>query len=78
MVRANIRNRDNIYLGLIDEIDAGFRIVWNWNMENYPEYDRSGSVRIFDSFEEACQGVMTVVRDAEITETIFYKGSLKT
>lgn len=73
MVRANIKNPDEVYIGLIDEVDGGFRIVWNWNMENYPEYDCSGSEGLFQTFEEACKNVHNVVHNAEISETIYFK-----
>lgn len=73
MVRANIKSADEVYLGLIDELNNGFRILWNWNMDNHPEYDRSGSEGLFSSFEAACEEVYRVVPDADICETIFYR-----
>ena len=73
MIRANIRNSKDVYIGLIDEDNKGFSIVWNSNIDNYPEYNRLGSNEHFQSFEEACQGVFSVLQDAQITETIYYK-----
>ena len=73
MIRANIRNSEDVYIGLIDEDNNGFKIVWNSNIDNYPEYNRLGSNEHFQSFEEACQGVLRVLQDAQITETIYYK-----
>ncbi len=73
MIRANIRNSEDVFIGLIDEDDNGFRIVWNRNMDDYPEYNRLGCDGLFQSFEEACQGVYRVSQDAEISETIYYK-----
>ena len=43
MIRANIRNSEDVYIGLIDEENNEFRIVWNSNIDNYPEYNRLGS-----------------------------------
>ena len=73
MIRANIKNSEDIYIGLIDEDNNGFRIVWNSNLDNYSEYNRLGSNELFQTFEEACQGVYKVSQDAKISETIYYK-----
>ncbi len=72
MVRANIKNSEDIYIGLIDEDNDGFRIVWNSNLENYAEYNRLGSDELFQTFEEACQGVDKASPDAKISETIYF------
>ncbi len=73
MIRANIRNSEHVYIGLIDEDNNEFKIVWNSNIDNYPEYNHLGSNEHFQSFEQACQGVLRVSQDAQITETIYYK-----
>ena len=73
MVRANIKNSEDSYIGLIEEDNNGFRIVWNRNMDNYPEYNRLGSNELFQTYEEACQGVYRVSQDAKISETIYFK-----
>ena len=51
MIRANIRNSEDVFIGLIDEDNNEFRIVWNSNIDNYPEYNRLGSNEHFQSFE---------------------------
>ena len=73
MVRANIQNTGGVYIGLIDEVDAGFRIVWNRNMDNYQERNTMEHNRIFKTFDEACQGAYGVLPDAKITETIYFR-----
>ena len=39
MVRANIKNSEDIYIGFIDENNNGFRIVLNSNLDHYSEYN---------------------------------------
>ncbi len=73
MVRANIKISGDVYIGLIDEDDDGFRIMWNKNMDNYPEYDRSDSEQSFPTFEASCEYVHKVIKDAIISETIYFK-----
>ena len=73
MVRANIKNSEDMYIGLIDEDDTGFRILWNNNFVNYSEYNLLVSNELFQSFEEACQGVYKLSIDAKISETIHFK-----
>ena len=73
MVRANIKNSEDIYIGLIDEDDNGFSILWNRNFDNYSEYNLLVSNELFQSFEEACQGVYKISQDAKISETIYFK-----
>jgi len=73
MVRANIKNSEDIYIGLIDEDDNGFSILWNSNFDNYSEYNLLVSNEFFQTFEEACQCVYKVSQDAKISETIYFK-----
>jgi hypothetical protein len=73
MIRANIKNPEGVYIGLIGEDNDLFKIVWNSNMDNYAEYNRFASDERFQTFEEACQGVYKVSQDVKISETIFFK-----
>ena len=73
MVRANIKNAAGVYIGLIDEVSGRFLIVWNRNMNQYPEYDRSGTDRLYGNFDEACRGAIQAAPDAVISETIYYR-----
>jgi len=72
MVRANIKNSDDDYIGLIDEDNNKFRIVWNTNIDNYSEYNLLANDELYQTFEEACKGVYKVLQDAKISETIYY------
>lgn len=75
MIRANIKSSDEVYIGLIDEVDEGFCIVWNKNIAAYPGVNRTGENRCFQSYEEACENVYKVMQDATISETIYFKRS---
>ena len=77
MVRANIKTSEGVYIGLIDEEQDGFRIVWNRNLENYPDYNPAGSEAFFPSYETACQMVYSVSQDVRISETIYFKAGKK-
>jgi hypothetical protein len=73
MIRANIKNSKDVYIGLIDEDDDGFRIVWNKNIDSYPEYNYTGSDQLFQTYEKACQCVYKVSQNAKISETINFR-----
>ncbi len=73
MIRANIRNSEDVYIGLIDEDNNEFKILWNSNFDHYVEYNFLASDEPFQTFEEACQGVFKVSPDANISETIYFK-----
>ena len=73
MVRANIQDTDGVYIGLIDEVETGFRIVWNRNLEHYQEYNAMENDRVYKTLDEACQGTSRVVPNARITETIYFR-----
>ena len=73
MIRANIKDSEDIYIGLIDEDNNEFKILWNSNLDHYAEYNFLASDELFRTFEEACQGVYKVSPDANISETIYFK-----
>lgn len=75
MIRANIKSSDDVYVGLIDEYDGGFNIVWNKNIAPYPGVNHAGKSMCFQSYEEACENVYKVMQDATISETIYFKRS---
>lgn len=76
MVRANIKGPDDQYIGVIDEEAGGFRIVWIRNEDYLPVYARPEHDVLYPTFADACAGALAQQRDADIVETIYFKGPL--
>ena len=75
MIRANIKSSEEVYVGLIEEGDDGYSIVWNKNIATCPGLNDGGKSRGFKTFEEACKSVYKVMQDAKICKTIYFKHS---
>ena len=73
MVRANVRNAMGVYVGLIDEVDDGFRIVWNENLDREAGDDVPDSSSVFPDYAAACGAVLAAVSGARICETIYFR-----
>ena len=73
MVKANVRNAMGVYVGLIDEVDNGFRIVWNGNPVTGPDDGRPDGSTVFPDYEAACAAVHSVLAGARISKTINFR-----
>ena len=68
MIRAIIQITEDVLIGSIVEKDDGFRVCGVYSMEKQPG-DRYREVQpLYLSFEQACQEVYRVVKDAQIIE----------
>ena len=75
MIRANIKSSDEVYIGLIDEDDSGFTVIWNKNISAYSGIKISGKSQCFQTYDQACKSVYKAIQDAKISETIYFKHS---
>lgn len=75
MIRANIKSSDKVYIGLIDEDNGRFTVVWNKNVAAYPGINVAGERQCFQTYEEACDSVYKVMQNATISETIYFRRS---
>ena len=73
MIRANIKDAKDVYIGLIEEDNNLFRIMWNKNMRDFDKLKQLSEDEVFQTFEEACQSVYKYSHDAKVCETIYFK-----
>ncbi len=73
MIRANIKDAKDVYIGLIDEDNNLFRVIWNKNVDEFDKIVQSSQAEVFNTFEEACQSVYKYLHDAKVCETIYFK-----